>query len=464
MVNLFISYSHEDYKHLQRLRIFLSDNNCPNIQIWDDGKIGQGLVWDDVIKNNLRNSQIVLLLITQTFLNSKYINNVELKEAMEGREINKIRVIPIFVADCLLDHHPHITKLQGMPDNKRFLSTLGEFADTEYVNIVRKINKIAEEMLTDANIQKSIMQKDNKSPDANNIQTLTSNRKIFLAIPDSSTGRERRKEFLYVVMGRMQYENWSYEIVPGVNDWQALEKMDEPEKSLRLKDIIKECVFAIHILMTADELDEGFDRLQYEISKRNEENATFFSNILWLPDPENCQDLDEKLLMNPTIRGSNYENIFKLIEDKNNEKEAKIKMLRHRFSPQKKVYMFYDFDKDHDSQLRIHIKKKIEADKRIVVNISLPGLALEKDREEVKDSEGVCLFYGASNPKWFVVRQSLLTSSQVGQQKMLCIDAPDIELKFDRDVSINAFNFLLRGGDENLDKGLDQFINRLLNQ
>ncbi|WP_431200521.1 toll/interleukin-1 receptor domain-containing protein [Mucilaginibacter sp. P25] len=138
MINLFISYSHEDERHLKQLRTFLSDRNCPNIRIWDDGKIEPGAEWDAEIKNRLDEAHIVLLLITQTFLNSRYINNVELNTALENLDKKKTRVVPIFVKDCFLEPYPQITRLQGLPDNKRFLSTLGDAADREYVQIVKK--------------------------------------------------------------------------------------------------------------------------------------------------------------------------------------------------------------------------------------------------------------------------------------------------------------------------------------
>ncbi|SDH55722.1 toll/interleukin-1 receptor domain-containing protein [Mucilaginibacter gossypii] len=460
MINLFISYSHEDERHLKQLRTFLSDRNCPNIRIWDDGKIEPGAEWDAEIKNRLDEAHIVLLLITQTFLNSRYINNVELNTALENLDKKKTRVVPIFVKDCFLEPYPQITRLQGLPDNKRFLSTLGDAADREYVQIVKKINEIAGEMLTDLQIRKSIDQQDEQSRAAKDIAMLSDNRKVFLSIPDSFSGREKRKEFLYVVMGRKQYENWPYEIVPGIKDWEAIEKLPETERSDRMLKLIKECAFAIHIMMTADELDEGFDLLQYNLAITHEKQAAFFSNILWLPNPLVSQELDEKLLMHPTVLGNNFETIFRMIEDKNAEKEARIKAMRHDFAPHKKVYMFYDFEKDHNSMLRIKLKNMMETDKRILINFSIPGIPFEKDRAEAQESEGICLYYGQSNPEWFVIRQSMLIDAKGNQQKMLCIDDPDIDLKYDRDVSKNAFNHIIKGKDR-IDFELEGFINGL---
>jgi hypothetical protein len=79
-LSLFISYAHSDEvvkselaKHLKPLeRIGL-------IAEWHDRKLKAGDEWDRVISDNLRKSDIILLLISVDFINSRYCFDIELE-------------------------------------------------------------------------------------------------------------------------------------------------------------------------------------------------------------------------------------------------------------------------------------------------------------------------------------------------------------------------------------------------
>ncbi|MXV53164.1 TIR domain-containing protein [Pedobacter sp. HMF7647] len=458
-INLFISYAHEDESYLKQLKKFINKDNSPNINIWDDGGILPGSAWDQSIKEQIEKSHIILFLISQDFLNSKYINTVELKMALDKHTKKTCRVIPIFTRNCVLDNYKEIKGLQGLPANKQFLATLGNDADNEYVLIHKKINELANELLTDKNISDSINSNDTQSGVAKQIDTLRKNKQIFLSIPDSPEGKAKRKDFLFSVLGKKQWEEWPYEIVPGVEDIKKLDTMDEPEKQEFITSLIKNSFCAIHILMTADELDEGFDQFQYLTAKNYQGSATYYKNILWLPNSQIISGLNESLLMNPAIMGSNFDQIFIMIEDTDKEKEAKIENMKPVFSATKKVYMFYDFDKDHNNDLRIKLKKEIEKKGNFLIQ-NLPSSPLEKDKQDLEKCDGACIFYGLSNPEWFVMRQSILNDAGFTHTKAVCIDNPDIDLKLDRDVSVWAYNFIIKGHGE-LSEKLEPFLNGL---
>lgn len=79
-VEVFISYAHEDEelrgqleKHLASLRT----NGL--IRTWNDRKIIAGGDWHGDIDENLKSADIILLLISADFLNSRYCNDVEIK-------------------------------------------------------------------------------------------------------------------------------------------------------------------------------------------------------------------------------------------------------------------------------------------------------------------------------------------------------------------------------------------------
>ncbi|HEX4707682.1 MAG TPA: toll/interleukin-1 receptor domain-containing protein [Candidatus Udaeobacter sp.] len=114
-LKIFYSYAHEDRtlraelgKHLANCR---SQRLC---QDWSDGDIVPGDDWDAEIKDKLRTSDIILLLISADFLNSKYVESVEIREAMQRHQAAEARVIPIILRAC--DYSGALfSKIQGLP-------------------------------------------------------------------------------------------------------------------------------------------------------------------------------------------------------------------------------------------------------------------------------------------------------------------------------------------------------------
>ena len=118
-LKIFYSYAHEDKtlrgelgKHLANCR---SQKICED---WSDGDIVAGDEWDTEIKDKLRSSDFILLLISADFLNSEYIGSVEMQEAMQRHLAAKARVIPIMLRPCEYSGAV-FTKLQGLPSEMK---------------------------------------------------------------------------------------------------------------------------------------------------------------------------------------------------------------------------------------------------------------------------------------------------------------------------------------------------------
>src|SRR5215467_8015076 len=67
------------------------------IDVWHDRNISAGSDWEQEIKEQLNAAQIILLLVSPDFMASNYINNVELKRAIERHQRGEARVIPIIL-------------------------------------------------------------------------------------------------------------------------------------------------------------------------------------------------------------------------------------------------------------------------------------------------------------------------------------------------------------------------------
>jgi hypothetical protein len=73
-LKLFVSYSHQDKDRCAELGKYLRQlQDAALIEPWTDGQILAGDNWDDEIRNNLRQVDIIMLLISIDFLPSEYI-------------------------------------------------------------------------------------------------------------------------------------------------------------------------------------------------------------------------------------------------------------------------------------------------------------------------------------------------------------------------------------------------------
>lgn len=101
MKKIFISYSHDDLSFRKELQTYLVNLERENkIEIWHDGLIDAGIGWNEKIIKKLEESDIIILMISQTFISSQYIHEVEMKKALEQKIVGKSKIIPILVSNC----------------------------------------------------------------------------------------------------------------------------------------------------------------------------------------------------------------------------------------------------------------------------------------------------------------------------------------------------------------------------
>ena len=97
-LRLFISYAHADEKLRQSLGMHLSALEREGlIDAWTDRDITAGQEWAGSIDENLEQADIVLLLVSASFLASAYCNDIELQRALERHERGDARVIPVIL-------------------------------------------------------------------------------------------------------------------------------------------------------------------------------------------------------------------------------------------------------------------------------------------------------------------------------------------------------------------------------
>lgn len=110
----FISYSHKDERFRRALVSHLAQQEREKvITAWHDHIITAGEEIDPVIEKNMRNSQLIIFLVSADFLSSRYCMDIEVKRAMRRHKAGTARVIPIIVRDC--DWHGAFGKLKALP-------------------------------------------------------------------------------------------------------------------------------------------------------------------------------------------------------------------------------------------------------------------------------------------------------------------------------------------------------------
>lgn len=106
-LRLFVSYSHEDaalYDVFQQNLILLEQSKL--IQHWSDRLIPPGDKWDQTIRRELEEADIVVILVSTPFLISCYIQGVELKRAVELSRERGLKIVPIPLEKCGIKHNP----------------------------------------------------------------------------------------------------------------------------------------------------------------------------------------------------------------------------------------------------------------------------------------------------------------------------------------------------------------------
>jgi formylglycine-generating enzyme required for sulfatase activity len=112
-VKVFVSYSHQDPEYLEdnSLLGYLKGLEQESVTFWTDRNVGAGEFWDDVIKENLQDAQIALVLVSQAFLDSEYCQDVEIESLLA----QQIHLIPVILSACEWKRHEWLRSRQCMP-------------------------------------------------------------------------------------------------------------------------------------------------------------------------------------------------------------------------------------------------------------------------------------------------------------------------------------------------------------
>ena len=155
MARLFFSYSHRDEPFRDELEIHLSSLKRQGlISSWHDRRIGAGRDVENEIDNNIRISDIILLLISPYFIASDYCYEKELQIAMERHKLGEARVIPIILHPCDWQSLP-FGKLLALPQDGKPISKFPNQHDA-FLDITNSIRLVIEDLEGNKSSQKTL--------------------------------------------------------------------------------------------------------------------------------------------------------------------------------------------------------------------------------------------------------------------------------------------------------------------
>lgn len=147
----FISYSHQDetlknelVKHLEPLR------HLGLIDSWHDRKINAGDQWDKSISDALKTADIVLLLVSIDFINSKYCYDTELELALEREQQGEVVIVPIIARNCMWKN-AKFARLQAVPADGKAIASWGD-KDEALTAVALRISEVAERLMSERSV------------------------------------------------------------------------------------------------------------------------------------------------------------------------------------------------------------------------------------------------------------------------------------------------------------------------
>lgn len=144
-VEVFYSYAQEDEELRDELKKHLSNLKRQGvITDWYDRDISAGKEWNDGIKQHLGSARVILLLISPDFMNSDYINDIEVKRAMERHESGEARVIPVILRPVDWEG-ARFSKLQALPKDALPVTSWKD-PDEALLDITKGIRKAVQEL------------------------------------------------------------------------------------------------------------------------------------------------------------------------------------------------------------------------------------------------------------------------------------------------------------------------------
>jgi hypothetical protein len=134
-LKVFVSYSHKDEEFKDDLMTMLAGLQRQGlIDAWQDRRIEEGDEWRQAIQDAMSSCDLAVLLVSQHFIASRFIQDEELPRFLQRRRKQGLRVVPIIVRPCKWQSEPALKDLQALPrDNKAVITFAKDTGERDQV-------------------------------------------------------------------------------------------------------------------------------------------------------------------------------------------------------------------------------------------------------------------------------------------------------------------------------------------
>lgn len=182
-VKIFISYSREDKLYKKEFLKFLKPMSRENIiKVWSDTNIDPGEIWEEVLLRELETTDIVILLISASFLNSDFIDEVEVNNALKRHKEGTVSIIPVLIRPSYFEK-TKLASFMALPTDAKPVSEQ-KSRDKAWMEVIEGVEKVVNKIYK--NKPSSLPQssfdkgKNNPSPQPLNQSNVIGDRNIII--------------------------------------------------------------------------------------------------------------------------------------------------------------------------------------------------------------------------------------------------------------------------------------------
>ncbi len=137
---IYVSYSPEDERWKVRLEKQLGVLETQGTYaVWDKSKTKTGDDWLKEIITNLRKATVVVILVSENSLSPDYILNAEIKQLLEHRFNEGLKIFPVIISDCAWRHVKWLARMNPRPTEGALDQKKKSQVSTELMNLVVEI-------------------------------------------------------------------------------------------------------------------------------------------------------------------------------------------------------------------------------------------------------------------------------------------------------------------------------------
>ena len=122
---VFLSYSHQDRRSLDRLLIHLRPiERSGAVDLWVDTRLKPGDPWREELDRAVRQARVAVLLVSADFLASDFIVENELPPLLVRAKAEGARILPVILSACGFTRNSDLARLQAINDPARPLTSV----------------------------------------------------------------------------------------------------------------------------------------------------------------------------------------------------------------------------------------------------------------------------------------------------------------------------------------------------